>query len=128
MRIGRSDEAELERVDAELQLVGEAALQRLARVLAGQHVGLLELGTEAAAIPTLEVGELVARREGRMRLAVALGLGRLVYRLPAPPALGVVAVERLLRGQRNVVEHQAVGEVAVVRDREQLAARLLLVG
>ena len=86
----------------------------------------MDVAAEAPLVPGLEIRELVVRGKRRVRLAVALHLGDFVERLPAHPALRVVAVERLLRGQRHVVEHQAAGEVAVVRDGEHAGARLPL--
>ena len=62
-----------------------------------------------------------------MRLAVTLGLRGLVEALPLHPLLGVRAVE-LLAELLDDREHEAVAQVAVVRDREHAAARLLLVG
>jgi hypothetical protein len=50
----------------------------------------------------------------------------LVQRLQARTPPGVVAVQRLAIGQGHVVEHQAVGQVAVVRDREQPVAGVAL--
>jgi hypothetical protein len=59
-------------------------------------------------------------------LAVALGLDNLEERLPTPAGLGVVAGERAaLHGLDG--EHHAVGEVAVVRNGQDIAAGLLLV-
>ena len=62
-----------------------------------------------------------------MRLALALHLQRFEERLPSLAVLGPLLGHRITRegGQR---EHAAVGQVAVVRNREQLAAGLLLPG
>src|SRR5579871_1328635 len=83
-------------------------------------------GSEAALIPCLEIGELIVGGERRVRFTVALHLGDFVDRLPAHPPLRVVAIQRLPRGQRYIVEHQAQREVAVVRNGQYAAARLLL--
>ena len=61
-----------------------------------------------------------------MRLAVSLDLRHLVQWLEPGAHLGILAVDRAaiqpLRGK-----HLAVGYVAVVRDRQHAAARLLLI-
>ena len=62
-----------------------------------------------------------------MSFAIALDLGHFVERFPLRPPLGIVAIEGLLGRQRDVVKHQPVGQVAVVRDREDPTAGLLLV-
>ena len=101
MGIGRSDDAELERVDAELLLVGEAALVGFARVLARVHVRRRRFGAKVGLVKALEVRKLVGRRERRMCFAVAFHLRDFVERLPPAAARGVVAVERLLRRERH---------------------------
>ena len=63
-----------------------------------------------------------------MRLAVALGLGHLVEPLPPGALLDIVLVDRLAGEGLDHREHAAVGEVAVVRDRQHVAAGLVLVG
>ena len=60
-----------------------------------------------------------------MRLAVALHLGDLHQRFPARAALGVVLGHFLTLDDLRV--HLAVADVAVVGDRQNLAAGLLLV-
>ena len=85
------------------------------------------LRVEIAEVPALEVGELVVRRQERMRLAVALGLRGLVEPLPSCPLLGILPVDRLAEGLDDG-EHQAVAQIAVVRDGQHAAAGLLLVG
>ena len=106
---------------------GQPLLQGFPGVLVGDHVRVLGRA-EAAPVPGPVVGELVVGGQARVRLAVALDLGHLVDRLPPHPALGVVAVQGLTVGQGDGVEHEAVGEVAVVGDGQQAVARLLLVG
>ena len=63
-----------------------------------------------------------------MRLAVALDLGDLVERLPARAGLGIGAVEVPAGEGVDHREHAPVGEIAVMRDRQHLAAGPLLVG
>ena len=95
MRVGAADEAELERVDAELLLQLQAFLQRPPRIFPLDHAGLLRHAGEIGLIPFLELGELVGGRERGMRLAVTLDLGDLVHRLPARPRLGPFAGQRI---------------------------------
>ena len=92
--------------DAKLLFVFEAALQRFARVFTRQHVGRVRAGSEAAFVPGLEVSKLVVHRQSRMGLAVTLRLCDFVDRLPAHALCGIVAVDRLLRRERHIVEHQ----------------------
>ena len=63
-----------------------------------------------------------------MCLAVALDLGGLVQRLPARAGLGVLLRDRLAGEGIDFREHDAVRQVAVMRDRKELAAGLVLVG
>jgi hypothetical protein len=75
-----------------------------------QHAGLLRLADQIALIPALEAGELVGRRQRRLRLAVALDLGDLVERLPARARLCPLGRQRLsLEGGQR--EHSSVREV-----------------
>ncbi len=128
MRVGRADHAELERVDAQLLLLLQAHLQRAAGVLVRQHlIGLGLQSGDVGLVPGAVVGELVGRRQLRMRLAVALDLRDLVQRLPAHAGLGVAPVDRAAVEALDG-EHQPVRQIAVVRDREHAAAGLLLVG
>lgn len=60
-----------------------------------------------------------------MRLPGALGLGRLVETLVLRPRLGVLPVDRLAESLDGR-EHEPVAQVAVVRDGQHVAARLLL--
>ena len=61
-----------------------------------------------------------------MRLAVTLDLGDLIERLPTHPALGIVDIDRLAV-DAHIIEHQPVRQVAVMRNRQDLAAGFLLV-
>ena len=63
-----------------------------------------------------------------MRFAVALGLGDFVEALPFRAGERVVLVELAAGDRLDDREHAAVGEIAVVRDGQQAAAGLLLVG
>ena len=127
MRVAAADQAELVGVRAELLLELQAVLERRAGVLELEHLLLLgDAAVEVALVPDLEVGELVVRREEGMGLAVALRLRRLVEPLPLRARLDVLAVELLAEGLDHG-EHQAVAQVAVVRDGEDVAAGLLLV-
>ena len=63
-----------------------------------------------------------------MSLAIALHLGDFVDALALGARLGVLAVERLAVERLDQREHDSVAEIPVVRDRQHLAARLLLVG
>ena len=130
MRVGRSDHAELVRIHPQLLLQLQTDLQGGARVLALQHVVLLELAqVEIGLVPKLEVGEFVVLGKERVRLAVALDLGHLVQRLPLDARLRILTRQRLFAGGVDVPrEHPAVGEVAVVGDRQYLAAGLVLIG
>jgi hypothetical protein len=62
-----------------------------------------------------------------MRFPVTFGLGRLVQPLPLRAIDGVLTVDRLAEGFHDR-EHLPVAQIAVVRDRQDLAAGLLLVG
>src|SRR4029450_6909451 len=62
-------------------------------------------------------------QEGRVRCAVALGLGGFVEPLPLEPGLDVLAVDLLAEGLYGG-EHAAVAQVAVVGDREAVAGGL----
>ena len=125
MRVGAADEAELERVHAELLLELQALLQRAPRIFPLDHAGLFRHAGEVGLVPFLEVGELVGGGERGVRLAVALDLGDLVHRLPARPRLGPFAGQRIAE-KRLEREHPAVRQIAVVGDGEQRAAGLRL--
>jgi hypothetical protein len=78
VRVGAADHAELVGVRAELLLQLRPS-RAPTRVLELEHLGFLSYAhVEVALVPALEVGELVVRREERMRLAVALDLRGLV--------------------------------------------------
>ena len=107
----------------------EAVHQRRARIFELKHFRLLGDGqVEIALVPAFEVGELVVGRQEGMSFAVALDLGDFVDVLPTRAGLGVLAVDRLVGARLDHREHDAVREVAVVGDREHVAAGLLLVG
>ncbi len=122
-----SDHPELVRVHAEARFLAQPLEQGRTSVLLGQHVrGLGDLPGEVAGVQGLEIGERVVGREQRMRLGVTLLLGHLVHRLEARPGLGVELRQRPA-AVRLGVEHQAVRQVAVVRDCQDAATGLLLV-
>ena len=70
---------------------------------------------------------LVVRRQRRVRFAVSLDLRRLVDRLPSGARGRPVARQRFTLVGLDP-EHQAVADVAVVRDGEERSARLVLPG
>ena len=127
--VGRADEAELVRVHAELLLELHADPQRRASVLVLEHLVRLELAeVQVALVPDLVVGELVVRRQERVGLAVSLDLGDLVERLPLDAFLRPRAVVGFAGERIRHREHDTVAEVAVVRDRQDPPAGLVLVG
>ena len=63
-----------------------------------------------------------------MRLAVALHLRHLVDALPLGARLRVLARDRLAGEGVDLREHDPVREVAVVGDREDVAAGLVFIG
>ena len=129
VRVRRADHAELVGVGAELGFDLEAELEPAASVLVDQHVVGLELAQiEIALVPGTEVGELVIGREHRMGFAVALDLRRLVERLPPGARLDVLPSDRLVVDVIDQGEHEAVREVAVVGDGEDVTAGLVLIG
>ena len=125
--VGAADQADLEGIDAQFRLVGEPQLEGAAAVLVLQHPVFLGCAAaDVVPIPVLEIGKFVVRRQERMRLAIALDLGDFVNRLPTGAETRVLRANRLaIHGLRR--EHHAVGQVAVVRHGEDLAASLLLV-
>ena len=95
VRVRRSDHAVLVRVHAKLCLELQAVLEGRARILELQHFGRFRHAQiEVSLVPSLEVGELVIRRQKRMRLPIALHLGDFHERLQA------CAGARILRGDR----------------------------
>ena len=127
--IGRADHAEAVGVHPQPLLQQQAQPERRARILVRQHLTRLGLGEiEVAHVPALEIGELVVRRQEGMRLAVTLDLGDLVERLPARAGLGIGAVEVSTGEGVDHREHAPVGEIAIMGDRQHLAAGPFLVG
>ena len=129
VRIRRADHAELEWVDPELRLVGEAPLQASRAYSRGSMSLRLGLRTEAAIVPASrsrrtrqsETATGAPRRppsSASPRRAARTACG--APRRPGPAAPS--------RSSVDVVEHQAVREVAVVRNGQHAAAGLLLVG
>ncbi len=132
MEVGRADEAELERIEPPLGLHPHPVDERLARVAArhesvhADHPGAGPVSADGAVRgeelrEQLEVGELVVRRQDRVRLRRALGLRDLHHRLVAQALRRVVGGHR---GAREVDqrEHLAVADVRVVGDGQRLDA------
>ena len=124
MCVGRADHAELVRIDAEFALELQAEFQRRAGILVLEHLRFLQFAQiEVALVPALEIGELVVRRQVRVRLAVALDLGRFVEPLPFGARLGVLAVDRLAGEGFDYREHAPVGKIAVMGDGKHACPR-----
>jgi len=123
MAVRRPNHAELVGVRAELLLEDKPVLQRLACVFALQHVVLLE-GREVkvALVQGLVVGKFVGGRQKRMCFTVTFYLGHLVERFPLGTQFHIVLVHLAAGIGLNHGEHPAVGEVAVMCQRNCLAA------
>lgn len=99
MRVAAADQAELVGVGAEFLLQFQAVLVGRAEVFKFEHVlRLRNAAIEIALIPDLEIGELVIRRQERVRLAGALGLGRFIEALPFRARFDIAAIEFLAEG------------------------------
>ena len=128
MSIGRTYQPELERIRADLIFEFQTELERRPSILVLQHpVFFRDTARRIALVPILEVGELILRRQHRMRLAVALDLGNFIDRFPATSGFRIAPVDRRpFEGLDR--EHRSVRPVTVMRDRQDLAIRLFLVG
>ena len=62
-----------------------------------------------------------------MGLTITLHLGDFVKRLPTRTLLRIAAINGLSLPERDVVEHQAIGEVAVVGNGQEFSTRAFLV-
>ena len=122
--VAGADEAELVRVVALRVLHRETVLQRLADIAAVQPRGPIDAAQEI--FQDLVAGELVVWRERRMRFRRALELLDLGERLVVDPRLRPRSVDRPAFAVDFQREHDAVGEVRVVRDRQQLVPCLAL--
>ena len=116
VRVGGTDDAELERVHAELGLELQPELQGRATVLVLEH--LLGLGlaqVEVALVPGTVIGKLVVGRKDRVCFTVALDLCHFVQGLLALAALGVVRfpVLFIVRVQRPVARGHTIGRRAL---------------
>ena len=124
MRVAGADHPHLVRVVAARLLHGQAVLVGLADV-AAVHPRRAVVDPEQEA-HDLEVRELVVGRQRGMGLGSPLDLRDLGQRLVGHPLLGPGGID----GSALVVllhrEHDAVAEVGVVGDRQQLVARLAL--
>ena len=128
--VGRADNAELVRVYPHLRFQQQPALQGFANIFAGEHVRSLGfVAQQVADLPAgnAEASELVIRRKERMRFAVALDLGDLDHRLQPGAALGI-GRRHWPTARLRQFEHQAVGQVRVVRDRQHPPAGRHLIG
>ena len=120
--VGAADQAEAVRVRTDIGLQADTELEGRAHVLVGEPlVPVRLLHTDVGRVPGLVVGELVLGRQIRMRFAVALVLGGLDDRLEVDAPLRVLSRQWIPGGVLHP-EHQAAGEVAVVRDREHRAS------
>ena len=127
--VGCSGKAEFIRVGSKLFFQQEPVLERLARIFAGEHVvGLGGGQVQVSRIPVVVIGELVVGRQEWVRFTVTLDLGDFVKRLPLGALLDIVLVQRLAGKLLVHREHDAVGEVAVMRQREHSTIGLFLVG
>ncbi len=124
--IGAANQAELERILPRLVFVQQPLQEARAGIFIGQHVFRLGRGAvDVGGVPGLEIGEFVGWREHRMGLAVAFYLGHFEQRLPACAHAGIVGIDMLaIEADRR--EHAAVGEIAIVRDRQRMTAKLLV--
>ena len=130
VRVGRTDHPELVGIDPGLRLDRQPALQCLANILAREHRRGLALGhRQIAQLPPRDAvsGELVVGRKERMRLAVALDLGDLDQRLARGAAAGIGGGHRPAAGLGHL-EHQPVGQVRIMRDRQHPPAGVFLIG
>ena len=62
-----------------------------------------------------------------MRFTITLDLGDFIQRLRLHSTPGIILVDRLPGTEGNLIEHQAIGEIAVVRYGQDFTACLLLV-
>ena len=128
VRVGAARHAELVGVVAADILHRDAVLQRLAGKAAGDVLHAAHVGREAEeGLIHLVAGELVVRRQQRMRLGLAFPLLDLDQPLVAVASGGPGGVNRPAGGVINVDRvHPAVAHIGVVGDGEQLDARLAL--
>ena len=114
MGVGARNNAELVRVCAKHFLKSDAGDQALTHETA-VHLSDHAARTEQAVIVVLEACKLVGRRQRRVGLRRALGLGHLDRHSIGSASLGPLPGDlRAVRGARR--EHQAIGYVRVVRD------------
>ena len=121
MCVGRADHAELVGIHAEFCFQLHAANQARPDI-AAFHV--LELATIEEVLVALEVGELVARGQQRVRFRIALVLGHFLHGLPAraQPRVFLVDGTIVLVDQR---EETAVGQVRVMADSDEIRTDFL---
>ena len=123
MGIAAADQAGLVGIGSKLGFQLQSQLERRADVVAVEHAILRRHHFVEIEVPALKVGKFVVRREEGMGLAVTLDLRRFQQWLVAGARLGVVPGHGFsVEGFRRV--HDAIAQVAVVRDGEHLATRL----
>jgi len=125
MGIGAGDDAELERVDAEVFLVADAVDQGLTHVAVVDPADHRRIGADQVVVLLFETGELVIGRQGRVGIRLTLGLDDLGRQLILGPQLGVARVDGRAGGVSGRI-HEAVTQVAVVRDRKGVQAGVAL--
>ena len=126
MGIGAADQSELERIGPDLGLEIQSSLQCRTDVRATDPgIGGVVLDA-AVSGPGLEIGEWVVGRGQRMGLAVALYLRRLDDGFPFRTQGRVGGGDRRT-AEGSVAERPAATQVAVVRNRDDAAARAGLV-
>ncbi len=124
VRIAGADEAELVRVVAARVLHRQAVLVRLANIAAVQPGRAIDAAEQI--LQNLVAREFVVGRQRRVRFRRALELLDLGQRLVVHPRLRPGRVDRPALAVDFQREHDAVGQIGVVRDRQQLVARLAL--
>ena len=120
--VGAANHAKSIGIGADASLQREAALQSGPCIRAGVHVRRCFCRIrDVVLIPALEIGKGVVRRETGVGFAIAFELRDFCDRLPAHAALRVVGVDRVaIVG--DGVPHEAVAEIAIVRNRERFSA------
>ena len=124
MQVARAHDPELVRVVAAGVLHPEAILVGLPNIAA------VDLGRARGAAQqigeNLEIREFVVGRKARMGLRRALELGDFRQRFVIHPVLRPGGVDRTPFAVDIQRKHDAVRQIGVVRDREQLVARSAL--
>ena len=124
VRIAGADEAELVRVVAARVLHRQPVLVRLADVAAVKPRRAIDPAQQV--LQNFVAGELVVGRKRRVRFRCALELLDLGQRLVVDARLRPRRVDRPALAVDFQRKHDAIGEIRVMRDRQQLVARLAL--